>query len=179
MTIQRKQRSKQRSKNINNARKPSKRKKQKIKINNLDLKALRKVQSSFRKPKTDEEIFYYLCFCIMAPQTTFKNNRRSLNGLINLCFYKFDFKEHFIGPVIRSTRFYRNKAKNLVALKKVFPLVLKCVRSKQQYKTKREFLVKNVRGLGYKTASHFLRNMGAQNLAVIDTHVLKFMEINC
>ncbi len=36
----------------------------------------------------------------------------------------------------------------------------------------REWLVKNVKGLGYKEASHFLRNIGYKNLAIIDFHII-------
>jgi N-glycosylase/DNA lyase len=41
---------------------------------------------------------------------------------------------------------------------------------------KREWLVNNVSGLGMKSSSHFLRNQGAKNLAIIDTHIIKFMD---
>ena len=35
-------------------------------------------------------------------------------------------------------------------------------------------MVQNVKGIGYKEASHFLRNIGfEQNLAILDRHILK------
>ncbi len=38
----------------------------------------------------------------------------------------------------------------------------------------REWLVKNVKGLGYKEAGHFLRNIGlGEDLAILDRHILK------
>ena len=38
----------------------------------------------------------------------------------------------------------------------------------------REWLVQDVKGIGYKEASHFLRNIGFdQNLAILDRHILK------
>ncbi len=38
----------------------------------------------------------------------------------------------------------------------------------------REFLVRNIKGLGYKEASHFLRNIGlGKNIAILDRHILK------
>ena len=37
----------------------------------------------------------------------------------------------------------------------------------------REWLVKNVKGLGYKEASHLLRNIGYRNLAILDRHILR------
>ncbi len=40
----------------------------------------------------------------------------------------------------------------------------------------REWLVKNIKGLGYKEASHFLRNIGYDNLAIIDFHIVDLLE---
>ena len=40
----------------------------------------------------------------------------------------------------------------------------------------REWLVKNIKGLGYKEASHFLRNIGLKNVAIIDFHVLNLLK---
>jgi N-glycosylase/DNA lyase len=37
----------------------------------------------------------------------------------------------------------------------------------------RVWLVQNVHGLGWKEASHFLRNIGHRNLAILDRHILK------
>jgi len=39
----------------------------------------------------------------------------------------------------------------------------------------REWLVRNVKGLGYKEASHFLRNIGYQDLAIIDFHIVDLL----
>ena len=39
----------------------------------------------------------------------------------------------------------------------------------------REWLVKNIKGLGYKEASHFLRNVGYKNLAILDRHILNLL----
>ena len=36
----------------------------------------------------------------------------------------------------------------------------------------REWLVENIKGLGYKESSHFLRNIGFDNLAIIDFHII-------
>ena len=38
----------------------------------------------------------------------------------------------------------------------------------------REYLVKNVKGIGWKEASHFLRNIGlGSNLAILDIHIIR------
>jgi N-glycosylase/DNA lyase len=48
---------------------------------------------------------------------------------------------------------------------------LKSVRDIHAY---REWLVRNIKGLGYKEASHFLRNIGFGNqFAILDRHILR------
>ena len=42
----------------------------------------------------------------------------------------------------------------------------------------REWLIKNVKGIGYKEASHFLRNIGFKNMAILDRHILKNLRSN-
>ncbi len=37
----------------------------------------------------------------------------------------------------------------------------------------REYLVKNIKGLGYKESSHFLRNIGFSDYAILDKHILR------
>jgi len=39
----------------------------------------------------------------------------------------------------------------------------------------REWLVENVKGIGFKEASHFMRNVGYKNLAILDRHILNLM----
>jgi len=40
----------------------------------------------------------------------------------------------------------------------------------------REYLVKNIKGLGYKESSHFLRNIGYSDYAILDKHILRSLE---
>ena len=39
-------------------------------------------------------------------------------------------------------------------------------------------MVENVKGLGFKEASHFLRNIGYKNLAIIDFHIVDILAGN-
>lgn len=42
----------------------------------------------------------------------------------------------------------------------------------------REWLVQNIKGIGYKEASHFLRNIGfGENIAILDRHILKNLRL--
>lgn len=39
----------------------------------------------------------------------------------------------------------------------------------------REWLVKNIKGFGYKESSHFLRNIGFENIGIIDFHIIDIL----
>jgi N-glycosylase/DNA lyase len=46
---------------------------------------------------------------------------------------------------------------------------------KRSGKEMREWLVKNVKGLGMKESSHFLRNVGYKDVAIIDFHIVDLL----
>jgi N-glycosylase/DNA lyase len=46
---------------------------------------------------------------------------------------------------------------------------------KKSGKEMREWLVKNVKGLGMKESSHFLRNVGYKDVAIIDFHIVDLL----
>lgn len=146
-----------------------------MKITKEDREGLKKVFKDFGRKKLDEDIFYDLCFCILAPQTTFKSNTRVTNSLIKLDFYRKGYDREFLEEVVKPARFYRNKTKYLLEAKKDIERILWFLESDREDILKRDFLVKHVKGLGMKTASHFLRNLGNIDLAIIDTHIIKFM----
>jgi len=42
-------------------------------------------------------------------------------------------------------------------------------------KNLREWIVKNIKGIGYKEASHFLRNIGYDEYAIVDFHIVDLL----
>lgn len=50
------------------------------------------------------------------------------------------------------------------------------IQSQPSSKVARDWLVDNITGLGMKEASHFLRNVGYLDLAIVDKHILSHME---
>ncbi len=73
-------------------------------------------------------------------------------------------------------RFYNNKARFIVQARQYV-----CIKDLLQGKSSheaREFLVQHIPGIGYKEASHFLRNVGYHDVAILDRHVLKFLYIH-
>jgi len=51
-----------------------------------------------------------------------------------------------------------------------------CRIMKSDGKEMRDWLVQNVKGIGMKEASHFLRNIGYKDVAIIDFHILDLLE---
>ncbi|MEK6835566.1 MAG: N-glycosylase/DNA lyase, partial [Nanoarchaeota archaeon] len=118
-----------------------------------------------------EDYFYEVCFCILTPQSSAKQCWKAI-----LLLKENDFLNKDINPLnylIDKIRFHINKSKYLIEFKQKWHLIQKKLDEIKNAKELREFLVKNVKGYGYKEASHFLRNIGYKNLAILDRHILK------
>ena len=81
----------------------------------------------------------------------------------------------------RKYRFPNIRAQNITSAAKTLYLknagLLKILKNANSEQEARDFLVKNVAGVGLKEASHFLRNIGySKSLAIIDSHVVTFLE---
>jgi len=119
--------------------------------------------------QTDKDVFYELCFCVLTPQSNAEKCWKAVEHLKNMNFYK---KPSNPRQSIKSIRFYNNKAKYLLEARGRYEEI-KSKMACMKPPVLREWLVKNVKGLGYKEASHFLRNTGAKNLAILDRHILR------
>ena len=125
----------------------------------------------------DERIFVELAFCLLTPQS---KARICWDAVLNLLKKNLLFK----GDVYQvsknlDVRFKNNKARYIVEARKFFKENGKIgIKSKLKGFNNifelRDWLVQNVKGMGYKEASHFLRNIGlGENLAILDRHILK------
>src|SRR3989338_7510439 len=121
----------------------------------------------------DRRIFAELAFCICTPQSRARTcwdvvSKLAVNGIL----YSGTAPQlmRFMKPV----RFYRTKARHIVMARKLFGSAgIKCMLPPEDTEA-REWLVRNVKGLGYKEASHFLRNAGrTTRLMILDRHILR------
>jgi len=124
----------------------------------------------------EKRLFYELCFCIMAVQTSgiksweVAKRLKEENFLDNGTSPERFLREGYI-------RFHNNKSNYLLEARKNFINVVEKLRTEEDPKQMREWLVENVKGFGMKEASHFLRNIGrTQELAILDRHILRNME---
>lgn len=127
----------------------------------------------------DDKILEELVYCLCTPQTKALS---ALNAVEKLFGDRvlWGGEVYMIESVLRSSgvRFHRTKARHIVEALKVFDDVLAVVRSGRSHAEIRRFLVNDVLGMGMKEASHFLRNIGFDGLAILDRHILRYMAAN-
>ncbi|MBW1673413.1 MAG: N-glycosylase/DNA lyase [Deltaproteobacteria bacterium] len=133
------------------------------------------------KKGTNKEIFTELVFCILTPQANGKLCWSAVENMIRKGVL-FTGDRGQIVKELSSARFIHKKSAYIVEAREKFfcsnKVSLKSAISKigDAYKA-REWLVQNVKGIGYKEASHFLRNIGfEQNLAILDRHIIKSLQ---
>jgi N-glycosylase/DNA lyase len=126
--------------------------------------------------------FYELAYCILTPQSSAAHAEKAVHALEQV-----SFRERGENPTAllrqkdRYIRFHNTKAARLLAIRDFYPLVEReLVHSRnipdfayRDASRLRAWLVANVKGLGWKEASHFLRNVGYRNLAILDRHILR------
>jgi N-glycosylase/DNA lyase len=128
----------------------------------------------------EEEIFAELVFCLFTPQSKAVTCWDAVNTLANKNMI-FNAPAAEIAQIITPVRFRNNKASYVVEARKVFTLnnkiKIKLATFKDIYET-RLWFVQTIKGIGYKEAGHFLRNIGiGKNLAILDRHILKNLKI--
>lgn len=124
--------------------------------------------------KGNDPWFLELCFCILTANSTAKLGikiQRELgsDGFMTLAPGELKRRLREAGH-----RFPNTRANFIIEARK-FRDVKKTIKSFENSIGARGWLVKNVKGIGYKEASHFLRNVGFDNLAILDRHVLSVL----
>lgn len=126
----------------------------------------------------EERIFSELAFCLFTPQSKAVSCAEAVVRLSKDRLL-FEGGAGVISKKINIVRFRNNKARYLVEARDKFTSSgkLKIKERLAQFKNvfeERNWLVKNVKGLGMKEASHFLRNIGfGGDIAILDRHILK------
>ncbi len=133
--------------------------------------------AEFGEEKTDREIFEELCFCILTANAS---ARMGLNSISALSKKITTAGEAELAGLLKGRhRFYNTRARYIAHtrnfLKKSCGLKMKKLLSsfKTQAELRRYFAeTKDIKGIGYKEASHFLRNIGYSGYAILDKHIL-------
>jgi N-glycosylase/DNA lyase len=133
----------------------------------------------------DKDIFTELAFCLLTPQSKAKSCDYAVNILKDKDLL-FKGNKTQIGKVLRGcVRFHNTKAKNILSARKEFAkegsiFIKPAIAQFKDPEEAREWLVSSIKGMGYKEASHFLRNIGmGEDLAILDRHILKNLKLLC
>ena len=124
---------------------------------------------------SEEELFRELVFCLLTPQSKAKTCWKAVQRLTRKDMIATG-EPGQVQEELAGVRFSNRKAEYICLARNTF-----CERSMRSTLAgfagpvaAREWLVENIKGLGYKEASHFLRNIGlGEELAILDRHILK------
>jgi len=136
--------------------------------------------AEFRKvyEKGDRAIFEELCYCILTAGSSAKMGMRTVEALRDIIVSgsERDLRQR---ARAHSVRFWRLRPSYIVHTREYLDeacgLKLKrLIGSFDDRDARRDFFAKNkgVKGIGYKEASHFLRNIGFPGYAILDKHIL-------
>jgi N-glycosylase/DNA lyase len=120
---------------------------------------------------SDKDIFAELCFCILTPQSNARQCDKAIQELKRKKLL-FTAPAGVIRPILKGkSRFHNKKADYLVSARRSFD---RSVLSNGNILDARKNIVENIKGVGYKEASHFLRNIGlGKDIAILDRHILR------
>ena len=145
---------------------------------------------------SEEDLWEALVFCVLRSQVKFELSQAVTqnlkhNGLLEFDVLDYSYEDR-LGKFLRSPvmvdgrsikyRFPNTKAKQIAAAREnIYGSGVSLQEMLDKYSESSELraaLVKLVRGLGMKQASMYLRNVSNSfELAVIDSHVLKYMNV--
>jgi len=124
--------------------------------------------------KKQDEVFSELCFCLLTA------NFQAEKCIQIQTEMSRDFeiipKEELAKKLKQvGHRFWPQRAERIVEARDCKTELCSLVFKKSGIEM-REWLVKTVKGLGMKESSHFLRNVGYKDLAIIDFHIVDLLE---
>ena len=130
---------------------------------------------------SDEDVFLELVFCLLTPQSKARNAELTISMLQkdNL-LYKGNEEE--IAKVLNYVRFKNHKAEYIVRAREMFFKGELDIRNKYKelgsVKDLRKWLLNNIKGMGLKETSHYLRNIYiGRSLAILDRHILRNLKL--
>jgi N-glycosylase/DNA lyase len=124
---------------------------------------------------SQKNMFSELCFCLLTANF---NAQRCIiiQEKLGTQFHKLSKHQLMTRLKALGHRFPNARAGYIIEAR-ACQNALKGIRAMPDSKA-REWLVDNIKGLGMKESSHFLRNIGFTNLAIIDFHIIDLLVRN-
>ncbi|MFC1566260.1 N-glycosylase/DNA lyase [bacterium] len=129
-----------------------------------------------KKQRLDaKELFTELCFCLCTPQSKAVNADKAIRYLTQTKLL-FKAQPDDIKVHLKEVRFHNKKARYICEARDFLRMgtLLPDILKSKDVKKIRKYLVKLIQGIGYKEASHYLRNIGlGKKISILDRHILK------
>jgi N-glycosylase/DNA lyase len=128
----------------------------------------------------DRAIFAELVFCLLTPQSNALKCWQATRRLEEKGLTLTGSVDRVAGE-LSGVRFHNNKARYVVEARRLHVgrgagSIRRRLDTLEDPFDRREWVVGNVKGLGYKEASHFLRNIGlGETFAILDRHILRHL----
>jgi N-glycosylase/DNA lyase len=126
------------------------------------------------KDQSLDKIFGELCFCIMTANCS-AEKCIEVQAKIGVGFQNLAEEDLSQKLKMYGYRFPNIRARYIVKAREYQKELIAKINKNNNLKELREWVVKNIKGIGYKEASHFLRNIGYIGFAIIDFHVIDLL----
>jgi len=139
--------------------------------NLVDLR-MKEFQELGRRPS--REMFKELCFCILtanfSAERSIRIQKEIDDGFLMLPEPELAGRLRALGH-----RYPEARARYIVLARRYSDSLKEILSAFGSGAEAREWLVRNIKGIGYKEASHFLRNVGYMDLAIVDFHIIDIL----
>ncbi|MEK6974234.1 MAG: N-glycosylase/DNA lyase [Nanoarchaeota archaeon] len=133
--------------------------------------------------ESDLRIFEELCFCILTANSSAKSGIKAIIHIGPLLLN--GAKEQISNALIQANYRFPNKraeyildARQFIKTNLNFQIKQK-IASFTDKESLRDYFAENIKGLGYKESSHFLRNIGLKGYCILDKHIVNtLLEFN-
>ena len=122
----------------------------------------------------NERWFSELCFCLLTANSSAIMGLKVQDALGFDGFSKLSQDELTKRLQELGHRFYNVRAGFIAEARKNIDIKQR-IQSFNDEREAREWLVENIKGLGMKESSHFLRNVGYKNIAILDKHIINVL----
>ncbi len=121
----------------------------------------------------EDSVFSELCFCLLTANFQAEKCIR-IQQEMGRDFLHLPEKELAKKLKEAGHRFWPQRANRIIEARECKTNLCSLV-MKQSGKEMRDWLFENIKGLGMKESSHFLRNIGYKDVAIIDFHIVDLM----
>lgn len=124
--------------------------------------------------KSSKEWFSEMCFCILTANSSAELGMK-IQDKHGLLFFESQYDT--LKNILKAEghRFYNKRAEFICSARR-YGNIKEIISRFRSGKEAREWLVRHIKGLGYKEASHFLRNVGFDDVAILDRHIMRILE---